>query len=73
LNNSIHIPSQSGLIKTLNYFRYSRLSLIFKKDIAFLIIFVAIFGGLLTPVDFAFATPEGGGDTGGSCHLSQTK
>jgi hypothetical protein len=66
LNNSIHIPSQSGLIKTLNYFRYSRLSLIFKKDIAFLIIFVAIFGGLLTPVDFAFATPEEGGDTGSS-------
>jgi hypothetical protein len=41
--------------------------LIFKKDIAFLIIFVAIFGGIITPIlsyDFAFATPEEG-DTGG--------
>jgi hypothetical protein len=40
---------------------------IFKKDIAFLIIFVAIFGGIITPIlsyDFAFATPEEG-DTGG--------
>jgi hypothetical protein len=40
--------------------------LIFKRDIVFLIILVAIFGGLLTPVDSAFATPEEGGDTGSS-------
>jgi endonuclease YncB( thermonuclease family) len=41
--------------------------LAFNKDAAFLIIFVAIFGGIITPIlsfDFAFATPEGGGDTG---------
>jgi hypothetical protein len=41
--------------------------LIFKKDIAFLIIIVAIFGGIITPIlsfDFAFATLEEGGDTG---------
>ena len=31
-----------------------------------MIIFVAIFGGIITPIlsfDFAFATPKGGGDT----------
>jgi hypothetical protein len=42
--------------------------LIFKKDIAFLIIFVAIFGGTITPIlsfDFALATPDEGGDTSG--------
>jgi hypothetical protein len=51
----------------LNYFRYSRLSLAFNKHAAFLIIFVAIVGGIITPIlsfDFAFATPERGGDTG---------
>lgn len=40
----------------------------FQRSIAFLIIFVAIFGGIITPilsVDFAFATPEEGVDTGG--------
>jgi hypothetical protein len=45
------------VIKRLNYFRYSRLSLIFKKDITFLI----IFGGIITSIlsyNFAFATPE---------------
>ena len=42
--------------------------MIFKKDIAFLIIFVAIFGGTITPIlsfDFALATPDEGGDTSG--------
>jgi hypothetical protein len=39
--------------------------LIFQKSIAFLIIIAAIFGGLLTPVDFTFSTPAEGGDTGG--------
>ena len=37
------------------------------KDLAFLIIFVAIFGGIITPIlsfDFAFATLEEVGDTG---------
>ena len=42
--------------------------MIFKKNIAFLIIFVAIFGGTITPIlsfDFALATPDEGGDTSG--------
>ena len=42
--------------------------MIFKKDVAFLIIFVAIFGGTITPIlsfDFALATPKEGGDTSG--------
>jgi hypothetical protein len=47
------------VIKRLNYFGYSKLVLIFQRDIVFLVVIVAIFGGLLTPVlsiDFATAT-----------------
>jgi endonuclease YncB( thermonuclease family) len=57
-----------SVIKRLNYFEYSLRLLGFQENIALLIVIAAIFSGLIIPIfnsDFASATPEEGGDTGG--------